>query len=201
MTAAELIRKVSGLHLSKAQLYAPTLTAAMAAYEINTPARINMFLAQIGHESQSFTCMQESLYYTTSKRLLQIFGKYIKASEAGSFLRNSEKVANRVYANRNGNGNEASGDGYRFRGRGLPQLTGRDNYAAAGKALGLDLLSNPDLLFQAEHSANTAGWIWKSRGCNELADKNDFNTITRKINGGLNGLDDRQQRLKFAQQH
>jgi putative chitinase len=201
MTAAELIRKIAGLTLSKAQLYAPALTAAMAAYEINTPARINMFLAQIGHESQSFTCMQESLYYTTTARLLHIFGKHIKASEAGSFLRNSEKLANRVYANRMGNGNEASGDGYKYRGRGLPQLTGRDNHAAASKALGLDLLNNPDLLFQVEHSANAAAWFWKSRGCNELADAGKFEAITRKINNGLNGLEDRLKRLAFAQQH
>jgi putative chitinase len=201
MTAAELIRKVAGLTLSKAQLYAQPLTNAMTSYEINTPARVNAFLAQIGHESQSFTCTQESLYYTTTAQLLKIFGGYIKPAEAGNFLRNSEKLANRVYANRMGNGNELSGDGYRFRGRGLIQLTGRDNYAAAGRALGLDLRAQPDLLFQAEASAQAAAWFWKSRGCNELADKNDFNTITRKINGGLNGLDDRLKRLAFARQH
>ena len=198
MTQYELLNKVKGITPANAKLYADPLTKAMIKFNITSPNRINMFLAQIGHESNSFSVTVENLNYSNEARLLQIFGKHIKQSEAKDFVRNPVKLANRVYANRMGNGSEASGDGYRFRGRGLPQLTGRDNYAAAGKALGLDLLSNPDLLLQPDISALAAAWFWSNAGCNVLADGGKFEAVTRKINGGLNGLDDRLARFEYA---
>lgn len=198
MTQYELLNKVKGITPANAKLYADSLTKAMIKFNITSPNRINMFLAQIGHESNSFSVTVENLNYSSEARLLQIFGKHIKQKEAKDFVRNPVKLANRVYAKRMGNGNEASGDGYRFRGRGLPQLTGRDNYAAAGKALGLDLLSNPDLLLQPDISALAAAWFWSNAGCNVLADGGKFEAVTRKINGGLNGLDDRLARYEYA---
>jgi len=122
---------------------------------------------------------------------MQIFGHRIFQWEASEFLRNSEKLANRVYANRYGNGDEASGDGYRFRGGGLIGLTFRDNYTACGNAMGQPLDTHPELIEQPAISAMAAGWFWDSHHLNELADNGDMKHITRIINGGYNGLHDR----------
>lgn len=198
MTQYELLNKVKGITPANAKLYADSLKKAMIKHNITSPNRINMFLAQIGHESNSFSVTIENLNYSSEARLLKIFGKHIKQSEAKDFVRNPVKLANRVYANRMGNGNEASGDGYKYRGRGLPQLTGRDNYTALTAAIGSNLVAMPDLVLQPDISALAAAWFWSSNGCNVLADKGQFEAVTRKINGGLNGLDDRLARFEYA---
>ncbi|MBS1132385.1 MAG: glycoside hydrolase [Proteobacteria bacterium] len=179
--------------------WAPVLSAAMQHYEIDTPARIASFLAQTGHESGQFNRLVESLNYTTPQRLMKVWPKRFPSEAiAAPYVRNEERLANYVYANRLGNGDAQSGDGYKYRGRGLIQVTGRSNYAACAKALGLDLLHDPGLLIQPRYAALSAAWFWNSRGLNALADDRtgdddleDFTVITRTINGGTQGLKER----------
>jgi putative chitinase len=192
----EIMTKATEANISK---YAPALNDEMAKYEINTPQRIAHFIAQIAHESGSFRYSSENLNYSAGA-LRTVFGKYFKSDElANEYARKPEKIANRVYANRMGNGDEASGDGWKYRGRGLIQLTGKENYTRCGEGIGRDLVSNPDQLATDAHAAVAAsGWYWNSRGLNAYADKDDVETITRKINGGLNGINDRRENLMRA---
>jgi putative chitinase len=162
----------------------------MIEFEINTPKRQAMFLAQLLHESALLTATIENLNYS-ELGLVKVFKNYFDRNSAKRYARQPEKIANRVYANRMGNGNEMSGDGWRFRGRGLIQLTGKDNYIACGKGLGVDLLKNPDYLLTTEGSTRSAGWFWKSRNLNRTADAGDILANTKIINGGTNGLEHR----------
>jgi putative chitinase len=175
---------------SKIDKYVDPLNAAMLEFDINTPARQAAFIAQIAHESGQFSHIQENLNYSASG-LLKTFGKYFNAKTAQQYARAPQSIANRVYANRMGNGDFASGDGWKYRGRGLIQLTGRANYYACGKGLGIDLLSNPDALLDPAIACRSAAWFWKTNGLNELADAGKFETITRRINGGTKGLEER----------
>lgn len=171
--------------------YAPHLQQAMAEFGINTVNRQAAFMAQISHESGGLRQFVENLNYS-AQGLHKVFRKYFPTLESAlPFHRNPEKIANRVYANRMSNGPESSGDGFRFRGRGAIQLTGRDNYTRFGQVLELDLIVNPDLAATPEVAFRTAGAYWKSRGLNELADSGDMREITRRINGGFIGLADR----------
>ncbi|BCM26298.1 glycoside hydrolase family 19 protein [Methyloradius palustris] len=175
------------------------LAPAMEKYAINSPARIASFLAQTGHESSQFNRLVEGLNYKTALRLTKVWPKrFPDEASALPYVNNEEKLANLVYAKRLGNGDSSSGDGYKFRGRGIIQITGRSNYADAGKALGLDLVNQPDLLLQKSHAAMSAAWFWSSRGLNALADDRtddndleDFTEITKRINGGSVGLSER----------
>ena len=117
---------------------------------------------------------------------------------AGQYANNPEKLANKIYSGRMGNGNEESGEGYAYRGRGLIQMTGKEAYANCGSGLGMDFLSNPDLLATVEYACLSAGWFWGKRGLNALADSGDIETMTKRINGGLNGLDDRKAKIAKA---
>jgi putative chitinase len=179
--------------------WAAALAPAMDKYEINTRDRICSFLAQTGHESGQFNTLTEGLFYKAPGRLMKVWPKrFPTEASALPYVANEKNLANVVYANRMGNGNEASGDGYKFRGRGIIQITGRNNYVAAGQALGLDLAGNPDLLLQKPNAALSAAWFWNSRGLNPLADDKtgdndleDFTEITRRINGGTVGLQER----------
>ncbi|WP_122582055.1 glycoside hydrolase family 19 protein [Pseudomonas viridiflava] len=154
---------------SRAGVFVPALNVAMGNYGIVTKLRIAAFLAQIGHESGQLRYVRE------------LGGdKYLSKYDTG-------KLADRL-----GNTPEADGDGQLYCGRGLIQITGRANYAECGEALGLDLISHPELLEQPQHAAMSAAWYWSSRGLNSLADKGDFLLITKRINGGTNGLADRQ---------
>ncbi len=174
------------------------LSLAMREFSINSPQRMAAFLAQIAHESRELNRLEENLNYT-AKRLCQVWPKRFPTLEAGEPYANSpEKLANRVYAGRLGNGNEKSGDGWRFRGRGLIQLTGRSNYAAARRALGVDLIKSPFRLAEPGTAARSAAWFWSSRGLNELADHQpgdddeaDFRRIGTIINGGTMGMAER----------
>ena len=162
-------------------------------FEINTALRLAHFLAQCGHESGNFKLTQENLNYS-GKGLLGTFPKYFTTETAILYERKPEKIANVVYANRMGNGDKTSGDGYKFRGRGYIQLTGHDNYAAFGKAIGEDILASPDLV-ATKYPLASAAWFWNKNKINAIADGGATSEVvakvTRKVNGGVIGLDDR----------
>jgi len=162
-------------------------------YEINTPLRIAHFMAQIEHES-GLKPISENLNYSLS-RLLVIFPKYFTRSTALAYSNKPEKIANKVYANRMGNGNEESGEGWKYRGRGFIQITGKINYFELSIDTDLDCLKNPDLLLEEPNAMISALWFWNLKGLNALADKNDIVSITKKINGGMNGIEQRKQLL------
>jgi putative chitinase len=162
------------------------LNDAMGLYEIDTPTREAYFLAQVAHESDGFRHLVENLNYSPAG-LLSTFPTHFTAKEAVDYAHDPERIANRAYANRLGNGDEASGDGFLFRGRGLLMLTGRGSYRRAGGGIGVNLEPNPDLLLDPLHAALSAAWYWQRTGCNEFADAHNFEAITRKINGGLIG--------------
>lgn len=204
MLSAQTIRQIFP-QCPDPESWAQALRPAMERYRIDTPARMASFLAQTGHESAQFSRQSENLRYRSGKRLMQVWPKRFPSEQAtGPYLDNPERLANFVYAKRMGNGDASSGDGYRYRGRGILQITGRSNYAAVGQALGLDLIGNPDLLLQPAHAAMSAAWFWDSRGLNALADDRtddddleDFTRITRLISGGTVGL---RQRLALLKQ-
>jgi len=203
MTKDQFTRAAS-LSADLATRWYPHLISTMAEFEISTPARQAAFIAQIGTESGGFKTLSESFNYSIAG--LAIFGNRLTASQREQLgRRNGESplpverqraIANLVYAGRYGN--KAAGDGYKFRGRGLKQITFLDNYLACGRALGIDLISNPDLLLQDEYAARSAGWFWKANNCNSFADSGDFVGLTKRINGGDNGLADRQARYAVA---
>lgn len=159
------------------------LNAAMLEFGITTEQRIEMFLAQIMHESAGLSAMVENLNYK-AETLLHVFSKYFDVATATQYARNPEAIANKVYANRLGNGNATSGDGWKYRGHGPIQLTGKANYQAASAALGIDCVKNPDLLTMPVNAARSSAWFWKAHGLNEVADKGNFNDTTKVINGG-----------------
>jgi putative chitinase len=162
-------------------------------YEINTKERVAGFLAQCGHESLDFTVLKENLNYG-AKGLRGIFGKYFPDdATAAKYERKPEMIANRVYASRMGNGNEASGDGYKFRGRGAIQLTGCSNYTAFAKDVGKTIDETIVYLETLEGAIESACWFWKKNGLNEIADKKDITLMTKRINGGTIGLEDRKK--------
>lgn len=167
------------------------LNSAMKEFGIDTPARQAMFLAQCAHESGNFVHVTENLFYR-AETLLKVFPKYYKTlAEAQLHAKKPELIANKVYSNRMGNGDAASGDGYRYRGRGIIQLTGKDNYTACGNALNIDLHKTPDYLETAEGACRSAAWYWHHNGLNKFADAGDILGCTKRINGGTNGLADR----------
>ncbi|RNM22496.1 glycoside hydrolase family 19 protein [Dickeya undicola] len=180
-------------------LFQPALQQECNAAEINTPLRFAHFVAQIAHESNELRARVENLNYS-AKGLRSVFGRYFTTDEmAAQCERKPESIANIVYANRLGNGATETGDGWKYRGRGLIQLTGRDNYHICGSAIGQDLVTNPDFISQNPSvSVAAAIWFWKKNGLNALADQDDINGITRRINGGLNGLADRKDYLAKA---
>jgi putative chitinase len=156
-----------------------------------TGIRLQFFLAQLGHESAGLSLMEEGLNYS-AQGLVTTFGKYFPTlSAATPFARNPQKIANFVYANRMGNGPPTSGDGFRFRGRGYIQITGRENYAKIGAVAGVDLIANPDAAISADHALEIACGFWTFNKLNPVADTGDFVAVTRKINGGTKGLADR----------
>lgn len=166
------------------------------AYNITTKPRVAMFLAQTGHESANWNLLEENLYYSAAG-LLKVFPKYYKTQAAANAdAKKPQQIANKVYANRMGNGDSASGDGYRFRGRGILQVTGKSNYAACSNALYGDdrLLTKPELLVSQDGALGSACWYWNSRKLNAASDKGDVIAATKLINGGTNGLEDRKAR-------
>lgn len=167
------------------------LNAAMQHFDISTVQRAACFLSQVGHESGGFRAIVENLNYSADG-LRKVFGKYFPTADlANAYARKPEKIANRVYANRMGNGPENSGDGWRYRGRGMIQLTGKHNYELFAKAMKMSLADTAAYLETREGAAMSAGWYWDVRGLNAMADQGLFKKMTITINGGLNGYDDR----------
>lgn len=188
---AEQIAKACGCRIERANKWHLPLNDAMAEYGITTPARQAAFLAQVAHESARLGVLEENLNYS-AEGLVKVFPRHFPALKAAAlYARRPEKIASKVYANRLGNGDEESGEGWLYRGRGLIQITGADNYRACGTALGLDLIASPEKLTIPRPAAFSAAWFWSSRNLNALADHGDFTAITKAINGGTNGLQDR----------
>jgi putative chitinase len=195
---------VGGLKLDKLKGHIPDAVIAMipdtaAKFQINTPLRLAHFLAQCGHESGGFRATQENLNYS-AKGLAGIFRKYFPTeAAAASYARNPQKIANKVYGNRMGNGPESSGDGYKFRGRGYIQLTGKENYTAFGKAIGEDILANPDVV-ASKYALLSAAWFFSKNGLHKMADGGATDavvtSITKRVNGGTIGLADRIKHFK-----
>ena len=177
------------------------LSILLPDYEINTPQRIAAFMAQCAHESGGFTALKENLNYKPAT-LRKLFSKYFPtdalAEEYCARPNKQEAIANRVYANRMGNGDEASGDGYKYCGRGLIQLTGKSNYVAFADSLEITPEEASDYLATFEGAAQSACWFWESNKLNQWADKGDILTLTKRINGGTIGLEDRIKHYEHA---
>ncbi|MGO2201162.1 glycoside hydrolase family 19 protein [Pseudomonas helleri] len=193
-----------------AGVFVPVLNTAMNRYQIVSQKRIAAFIAQVGHESGQLTRLMENLNYSADGLANTWPNRYAEPDGKGGYLKvlvkdrqrnkpnalglslagKPEQIANNVYAGRMGN--TAPGDGWKYRGRGLIQLTGKTNYRLCGEALSLDLLTQPELLEKPQHACMAAAWFWSSNGLNSVADKVDLETITRRVNGGLTGLADRQ---------
>lgn len=168
-------------------------------FGINTPLRLAHFLAQCSHESGDFKAVRENLNYST-EGLRKIFGKYFPTDAiAAQYARQPEKIANKVYANRMGNGNEASGDGYKYRGRGYIQLTGKENYASFDKVVDEDIIANPDLV-ATKYPLMSAAFFFNKNGLWSICDKGDsidvVTMVTKRVNGGTIGLEDRIKKFK-----
>jgi putative chitinase len=172
-----------GIGPTQARVFLDPLRSAFEQFRIDTACRMAGFIAQAAHESTNFARLEENLHYSTPERIISTFSSVRSIADAVPLIRNPEALANHVYANRGGNGDEASGDGWRYRGRGLFQLTGRANYMAAGDALGTDLKGHPDRVAQPDMAVATSAWYWAAANCNELADGAQIDVITRKING------------------
>ena len=204
----------AGVKRATAEKWVDAVAAACKEFHINTPQRIAGFLSQCAHESGGFERLQENLNYSADgmagiwpKRfaVLGPDGKPVKKdgkNQPNKFAlalhRKPEMIANVVYSGRMGNGPTESGEGWKYRGRGLKQLTGKDNHRACSSGLGVDLVSNPDMLLEPVYAARSAAWFWATNKCNVFADSGDIEGLTKKINGGLIGIDDRKKRYASA---
>jgi putative chitinase len=174
------------------------LSKLLPDYEINTAPRMAAFIAQCAHESGGFRFLSENLNYR-AESLMRVFPRYFHTMElARAYEKQPEKIANRVYASRMGNGDEASGDGYRYRGRGLIQLTGRDNYTFFAGSLDIAVEEATEYLETFEGAAQSACWFWESNNLNRWADAGDIVKMTKIINGGTIGLEDRKKHYEHA---
>ena len=196
-----LLPQLSSMLPANRQLsqWQPLIESFFPKYQINTVERAAGFIAQTGHESLDWTVIEENLNYSAAA-LNRVFGKYFYQAGVNprSYSRQPEKIANRVYANRMDNGNEQSGDGWRYRGRGLIQLTGKYNYLQFGKAIGIGEDKIVDYLCTLDGALESACWFWLTNGLNQFADRQDIRGMTRRINGGFHGLEDRARRYRIA---
>ena len=176
------------------------LNDTFAKYGIDTPSRQAAFIGQCAHESGNFRILEENLNYSAARLMAVWPSRFPSLDVAEQYANNPEKLANYVYAGRLGNGNEESGDGWRYHGRGVIQLTGKDNYANCGSGLGVDLVGDPDRLLDPQYAALSAGWFWNKKGLNDLADTGDYETMTKRINGDVLGLDDRKAKIAKARE-
>ena len=204
----------AGVKEATAHKWVEAVAAACQEFNIDTPQRIAGFLSQCAHESGGFERLQENLNYSADgmagiwpKRfaVLGPDGKPVKKdgkNQPNKFAlalhRKPEMIANVVYSGRMGNGPTESGEGWKYRGRGLKQLTGKTNHSNCSKGLGVDLVDNPDLLLEPIYAARSAAWFWSTNKCNVFADAEDIEGLTRRINGGLIGIDDRKKRYASA---
>lgn len=202
----------AGVKPMLAQQWVEAIQRACSEFEINTPKRIAGFLGQCAHETGGFTVLEENLNYSADtmaavwpnrfavlgqdRKPVKIKGKNQPNKFALALHRKPEAIANVVYSNRMGNGSIESGDGWKYRGRGLKQLTGKDNVSRCGKALGVDLVSHPEFLLAPSYASRSAAWFWKENNLSAFADEWDLEGMTKRINGGLIGLADRLARCK-----
>jgi len=173
------------------------LNEILPDYEITNVNRVAGFLGQTAHESGGYRTLRENLNYRADG-LKKIFPRYFKDVDPNAYAHNPEKIANRVYSSRMGNGNEASGDGFRFRGRGLIQLTGRSNYQAFADSIETSLEETVLFLETFEGAVQSACWFWENNNLNAICDRQDWTTLTKKINGGTIGLEDRIHHIQHA---
>jgi putative chitinase len=179
--------------------WAEALNKILPDYDINTPQRCAAFIAQCAHESGGFTALHENLNYRP-ETLCKVWPRYFNAGNANDYAHNPEKIANRAYAGRMGNGDEASGDGFKYCGRGLIQLTGKQNYQAFADSIETPIDQIPDFLQTFEGAIQSACWFWENNNLNACADAGDIVTMTKKINGGTLGLEDRTNHYNHALQ-
>jgi putative chitinase len=195
---ADQLSKALNMAPQKAADWAEALNLTFETFGIETPEQQASFLGQCAHESANFTALTENLNYK-AEALCKVWPKRFPTLESAQpYHRNPEKIANKVYSSRMGNGDEASGDGWKYRGRGLIQLTGKSNYEAFGKAIDVDVVSDPDLVETNIYAALSAGWFWSTNRLNEMA--SDITAVTKKINGGTHGLEDRIAKTEKALQ-
>ena len=180
------------------QKWLKPLNDTFAKYQINTPTRQAAFIGQCQHESNNFRSLEENLHYSASRLMAVWPSRFPNLDVANQYANNPEKIANKVYGGRADLGNTQDGDGWLFHGRGVIQLTGRSNYTVCGEALGQPFSSQPSLVLEPEWACLSAGWFWNKKGLNALADNEDWTTMTKRINGGLNGYDDRVNRIHKA---
>lgn len=192
MINAEQLKK---LHIGPE--WVDALNATFERFDISNPLRQACFIGQCGHECGNFRILEENLNYR-AEALQKLWPRRFDAQKAQMCARNPKLIANTVYSSRMGNRDEASGDGWRFRGRGCIQLTGHANYYHAGQALGVDFVMEPDLVATPMYAAMTAGWFWDTHKINRFADTRDFIGMTKKINGGTIGLNDRIKHINHA---
>lgn len=194
---------VTAEQLQKLHINPELVNAFNATFDrwgIQTLRQQAAFIGQCGHESGNFRALEENLNYAAD-RLMKIWPKRFPTIEvAQPYHRNPRKIANKVYANRMGNRDEASDDGWRFRGSGWVQLTGHDNFYHFGKAMGEDFVMRPDLVRTPEYAAQSAGWFWSTHKCNQIAESGDWKALTKRINGGEIGLADRIKHTQHAMQ-
>jgi putative chitinase len=173
------------------------LNDTFAKYGIDTLSRQAAFIGQCGHESNSFKVLEENLHYS-AQALMRVWPSRFDALTAEKYANNPQAIANKVYGGRADLGNTEDGDGWHFHGRGVIQLTGRSNYQVCGDALGQPFTTQPELLLEPQWACMSAGWFWNKKGLNSLADDESWETMTKRINGGLVGLDDRINKIHKA---
>lgn len=174
-----------------------SLCKILPDYEINTVERVAAFLAQTAHESAGYTALKENLNYR-AESLCRVFPAYFNSSNAAQYAHKQEAIANRAYANRMGNGDEASGDGFRYCGRGLIQLTGKENYQRFAESIDIPVDEVPEFLGTFEGAIQSGCWFWETNNLNKWADSGDILTMTKRINGGTIGLEDRIKHYNHA---
>jgi putative chitinase len=188
----------AGVAPTQARVFAPLLLQAFVRFNIVSVEQQCGFLAQAMHESQAFTRLEENLWYTTTRRVREMWpSRFPSDAAAAAVLRKPELLANRAYSNRLGNGSAVSGDGWRYRGRGIFMLTGRTNYAAASEELGRDYVAHPEWVAEPPDAVLTAGWFWVKAGCNALMGRGLFDQTTRRINPAMAGA--RERRYLYAE--
>lgn len=197
ITQSQLLRAVPELYKPRLDEFVASLNQWAVSFGIDSPLRMAHYLAQVIFESQYLKRTDENLNYSADG-LLKTFGRYFTSETAREYARQPERIANRVYASRMGNGPEASGDGWRYRGRGFIMLTGKENYERFNQSdvCTEDVIRKPDEVMKFPLNQVVAGWFWEQHGLNDLADADDADAICRKINGGTNGLADRKFLLR-----
>jgi putative chitinase len=173
------------------------LNLAFTRFGIDTPQKQASFIGQCQHESDNFRVLEENLHYSATG-LMNTWPSRFNVDNVAKYEKQPELIANKVYAGRMGNGNEETGDGWKYHGRGLIQLTGKDNYTLCGDALTLDLINSPEQVLTPEVACLSAGWFWRKHGLNELAEAAQYELMTKRINGGTLGLDDRIAKINAA---